>query len=293
VIQAIKYFLYRISGGYSLLPFQFTINIANPCNRKCNFCPNHAPGIIDEYPWGFYQQWWRRQPPYMDVDKFAGFIKRMGVWRRFIRQISFTGRGETLLHKDILKFCEVAERYRIRFHITTNGDRLTKKLEEDLSKFRYLHYVRISLFEPEKYEYWQSRAAVSPVRIKIQNVTNWHIEGLEDGYISTNNAGTAKYSTMPDGFVDERHCVAPFSFNTLNTDGTLVTCIAFVETGNVFYESWWECWNGKRMREHRKKGFCFNIDPQLAFCRDCGYMMSHGENKERYWKQNKLKNCHE
>ena len=277
-----------MSLGYSLLPFQFTVNISSPCNRKCRFCPNHAPGITLDEPWGWYQGWWKKQPDFLDVEKFADFIRRMGFWRLFIRQISFTGRGETLLHKDILKFCDVAEKYKIRFHITTNGDRLTPELERALTKYKHLNYVRVSLFDTGRYEHWVQRRQNSTIKIKLQNVTGCHIEGLKDGYISTTNAGTAKYSTMPTGFVTEKHCIAPFSFNTLNTDGSLVTCIAFREVGNVFTDSWWSVWNGKKMRAHRKQALDMNIPPHLAFCRDCGYFMHQSRHKEEYWAMNKL-----
>ena len=287
-LEKIKKFIYDHSFGFSLLPFQFTVNIANPCNRHCKFCPNHAKEIVTDPPFGWYQTWWRKQPPYMDYYKFEDFMRRMGFWRLWIRQLSFTGRGETLLHKDILKFCQLANRYKIQFNITTNGDFLTGELERELSKLPYLHYVRVSLFEPEKAGYWLKRKAGSPIPIVIQNVTDHHIEGIDDGYISTNNPGTAKYSTMPDGFVDEAFCRAPFSFNTLNTDGSLVTCIAFREVGNVFYQSWWSCWNGLAMRRHRMEGLHFKIPPHLAFCKDCGYFMNQNKNR-KYWKQNKLK----
>jgi len=291
MIEKIKMFLYRISMGYSLLRFQFTINIVNPCNRKCKFCPNHAPEITLEEPWGWYQGWWKAQPNYMSVDKFADFIRRMGFWRFFVRQLSFTGRGETLLHKDILGFCDVAEKYGIKFHITTNGDKLTEELEYALSMYRHLNYVRVSLFEPERYEYWKDRAKKSSIPIRIQNVTQYHIKGLEDGYISTNNAGTEKYSTLPTGFAkDEKYCVAPFSFNTLNTDGTIVTCIAFRELGNAFDQSWWSIWNGKAMREHRKQALKMAIPKHLAFCEDCGYLLGNSINGKKYWSMNKLKN---
>ena len=290
MLEKIKIFLYRNSFGFSLLPFQFTCNLVNPCNRRCSFCPNHAPEINEEEPWGWYQRWWRKQPNYMSAEKFADFLRRMGFWKRFIRQLSFTGRGETLLHKDILKFCDVAEKYRIKFHITTNGDKLTKELEYVLSKYKHLNYVRVSLFEHKRFGYWRSRASVSPIPIRIQNVTQYHIEGLEDGYVSTNNAGTAKYSTLPTGFAkDEKYCVAPFSFNTLNTDGTIVTCIAFRELGNAFGQSWWSIWNGKHMREYRRQALKMAIPKHLAFCEDCGYLMNNSKNAEKYWKMNKLK----
>ena len=280
-MNSLKLLIYKLSGGFSLLRFQFTINIANPCNRRCNFCPNHAPGIIPDW----YQHWWKAQPDFMDADKFADFLKRMGVLRWFIRQLSFTGRGETLLHPDLLKFCSVAERYGIRFHITTNGDRLTRELESELAKFKHLHYVRVSVFDPERAEYWLKRQAKSPIRIHLQNVTQYHLKGYEDGFLSINNPGTKQYCTMPEDFMDAKYCTAPFSFNTLNTDGSLVTCITFFEVGNVFEHPFWKIWNGKKMRLIRRQALSMSIPRKFADCRNCGNFFRF----EKYAKMNQLK----
>jgi len=277
-----KLFIYKLANGYSILPMQLTCNITNPCNRRCKFCPNHAPGIIEDD----YQRWWKAQPDFMDYKKFDGFLKRMGFFRWFIRQMSFTGRGETLLHPDIVKFVELADKYKIRCHITTNGDRLTKELEYELSKFKYLHFVRVSLFDPERAKYWLQRKKDSPIRIEIQNVTNQHIEGIEDGFISINNPGTEQHCTMPKNFVEEQHCTAPFSFNTLNTNGSLVTCITFYEVGNVFEQPFWKIWNGKKMRWIRKQGLKMEIPENLALCRDCGTFYRY----DKYKKKNKYIN---
>jgi len=278
-LERLKLAVYRLANGYSLLPFQFTINISNVCNRKCKFCPNFAPDLQDS----FYLDWFRQQPKLMSYDKFADFLKRMGVFRKFIRQLSFTGRGDPGLHPDLLKFCQLANRYKIPCTITTNGDKLTYDIEHELRKLKYFHYVRVSLFDAEKAEYWLRRQQISPIRIEFQNETGKHLEGYEDGYISINNPGTEKYSTMPKDFVTESYCVAPYSFNTLNTDGSLVTCITFFEVGNVFEQSFWKVWNGGKMRRHRNKGLSMSIDPDLADCRNCGYFMR----KEKYRKLNK------
>ena len=280
-LERIKKKLYELSKGWSLLPFQLTINIANTCNRRCRMCPNHSPDLVEDW----YQFWWRAQPNFMDYDKFEVFMKRMGLFNFFIRQISFTGRGETLLHKDILKFCKLANIYRIRFNITTNGDKLTAELEYELAKLSYLNYVRVSLFDVEQADYWFTRQRISPIQIRIENVTGKHVEGLKDGFLVSNNKGTDKYSTLPIGFVKESFCRAPFSFNTINTDGSLVTCITFIEVGNVFHESWWKCWNGKKMRLHRMNAMDFKIPEHMAFCRDCGYFLNNSKND--YWKLNK------
>jgi organic radical activating enzyme len=277
-----KILVYKLMNGYSFIPGQMTVNISNICHRKCPFCPNFAEGIVQDE----YQLWWKKQPPLMNVCKFADFLKRMGIFRFAIKQLSYTGRGETLLHPDIVKFVELADKYKIRCHITTNGDRLTKELEYELSKFKYLHFVRVSLFDPERAKYWLQRKKDSPIRIEIQNVTNQHIDGIEDGFISINNPGTEQHCTMPKNFVEEKHCTAPFSFNTLNTDGSLVTCITFYEVGNVFKQPFWKIWNGNKMRWIRKQGLKMEIPENLALCRDCGTFYRY----DKYKKKNKYIN---
>lgn len=267
--EKIKLFIYRISGGFSLLKFQFTINISNICNRKCKFCPNLAPELVDTW----YLRWYRKQPDLMDYEKFANMLKRMGILRFFIKQISITGRGDPTLHPDLLKFCQIANHYKIYFSITSNGDKMTPEFFRELGKLKYIRFVRVSLFNIEKAKYWLDLQEKNNVKIDFMNETGVKLEGYEDGYISTNNPGTAKYSTMPDGFVTEKYCRNPFSFNTLNTDGTVVACITFIETGNAFKESFWKCWNGKKMRSVRKQALKMDIPHHLAYCRDCGVMM--------------------
>ena len=265
--ERIKLLIYRLANGFSLLPFQFTINISNICNRKCRFCPNWARELEDSY----YLRWFKKQPDLMSYDKFANMLKRMGFLRYFIRSISVTGRGDPTLHPDLLKFCQIINHYKISFTITSNGDKMTPEFFHELSKLKYISYVRVSLFDIDKAKYWLDLQEKNNVKIDFMNETGVKLDGYEDGYIATNNPGTAKYSTMPLNFVKEKYCRAPFSFNTLNTDGTIVTCITFFEVGNVFEEPFWKIWNGKRMRKIRKQALRMAIPVHLADCLNCGY----------------------
>jgi MoaA/NifB/PqqE/SkfB family radical SAM enzyme len=146
-------------------------------------------------------------------------------------------------------------------------------MELSLSRLKYLKYIRVSLFDYARADHWKERRRLSPATIRIQNETGRHIEGEQDGYLSVNNEGTAKYCTMPENFVTESWCRAPFSFNTLNTDGSLVTCITFWEVGNVFESPFWRLWNNKRMRLIRNKALSMAIPRKYADCRNCGYFM--------------------
>lgn len=270
--EKIKLFLYKISNGFSPFRFQFTINICNTCNRKCKFCPNWAPELEETY----YLRWFRRQPDLMDVNKFEDMLERMGIFRFFIKNISITGRGDPTNHPDLLRFCQVVNRFKKRFTITSNGDKMTPEFFHELGKLKYLKYVRVSLFNIEKAKYWLEVQQKNNIRIEFQNETGIKLEGYDDGYISYNNRGTAKYSTMPLHFNKEKYCRWPFGFNTLNTNGTLVTCITFFEVGNLFEEPFWKVWNGKKMRLIRKTALKMAIpEEHMAYCRDCGVMMRY------------------
>lgn len=277
--EKIKLFIYRISNGFSLLKFNFTINICNICNRKCKFCPNWAPELEPSY----YLDWFRKQPDLMSYDKFADMLKRMGVLRWFIKKLAITGRGDPTLHPDLLKFCQIVNHYGISFTITSNGDKMTPEFFEELGKLKHLEYVRVSLFNIEKAKWWLDLQEKNNVKIQFQNETGVKLDGYDDGYISYNNPGTAKYSTMPLRFVEESYCRTPFSFNTMNTDGTIVPCITFIEVGNLFKEPFWKVWNGKKMRDVRKMALKMAIPEHLAYCRDCGVFMK----LPKYQKMNK------
>jgi len=270
--EKIKLFIYRILNGFSFFRFQFTINICNTCNRKCNFCPNWGPKLEETY----YLRWFRRQPDLMDIDKFEDMLERMGILRWFIKHISITGRGDPTNHPDLLKFCQIVNRYKKPFSITSNGDKMTPEFFREVGKMKYCEFIRVSLFNIEKAKHWLEIQRKNNVKILFMNETGMKLEGYDDGYISYNNPGTVKYTTMPLHFVKEKYCRWPFGFNTLNTDGVVVTCITFFEVGNAFEESWWKIWNSKRMRLIRKTALKMAIpEEHMAYCRDCGVMMRY------------------
>lgn len=267
--EKFKLFIYRLSNGFSFLPFQFTLNICNICNRKCKFCPNWGEELRDTW----YLRWIRKQPDLMDYDKFADMLKRMGILRHLIITLSFTGRGDPTLHPDLIKFCQLANKYKIPFTITSNGDKMDDDFFEEMGKLKYCKWIRVSLFNVERAKYWLNMQAKHKVNITFINETGYHLDGYDDGFISANNPANEKYSTMPLNFVKENYCRAPFSFNTLNTDGTIVTCITFFEVGNAFNQSFWSILNSKKMRLIRKQALAMEIPEHLADCKNCGNFM--------------------
>jgi len=269
--EKFKLFVYHLSNGYTILPFQFTANISNICNRKCKFCPNWG----DELQPSHYLTWMKKQPDLMDFNKFEDMLKRMGILRKFIRQFSMTGRGDPGLHPDLLKMCETLNNYKIPYSITSNGDYFDDAFFHELAKFNdYCKWVRVSLFNVEKAKYWLAMQEKHKVNIAFINETGYHLEGYEDGYVTANNKGNEKYATMPLNFVEESYCRAPFSFYSINTDGSIVPCITCFEIGNAFEEPFWKILNSKKARWIRKQALKMEVPKDFADCKNCGYFMS-------------------
>ena len=279
--EKIKLFIYWLSNGFTLLPFQFTANISNICNRKCKMCPNWGKELQDNY----YLRWMRKQPDLMDFDKFADMLKRMGIFRRFIVCCSLTGRGDPGLHPDLLKMCQLLDSYKIKWTITSNGDFFDDAFFHELGKLKYCLWVRVSLFNVEKAKYWLEVQKRHTVNITFINETGYNLEGFKNGYIAANNPGNRKYSTMPLDFVKEKYCRAPFSFYSLNTDGSVVPCITCYEIGNAFEQPFLKWWNSKEARIVRKQALKMEIPRDYADCRNCGYFMR----LPKYRKLNKYK----
>ena len=207
----------------------------------------------------------------MDFNKFADMLKRMGLLRHWIKQIAITGKGEPLLHPEFLKFCREVNRYKIAFSITTNGDNLFPSLCRELAKLEYLSYVRISVYDYDLKNFWLEKQKTAYIPIWLYNETGRHIDGMVDGFVLYTNPGTEKYCTVPKDFVTAKTCSVPFSFNTLNTDGSLVPCYAFFETGNVFTIPFWKVINSEQMRHFRKKALV--MQAPTSNCKNCGYFL--------------------
>ena len=265
----IKEFCYRHSFGFSLLPFQFTVNIANICNRKCKFCNYHAPENIQDD----FSRWWKAQPKFMNYELFAGMLRRMGLLRLFINQLVLTGKGEPMMHPDFIKFCKLLNELKIYFSITTDGDYLNPYAIFQLSKLKYLRYVRISVYDVKRVPHWKDLQKNANIPILLFNETGQHFDDMIEGFVICNNDGTDQYATIPKDFNKAKSCRVPFAFNTMNTDGSIVPCYGYFETGNVFTGTLWNAWNGKRMREIRMKAL--DMKAEKCPCLNCGYFVKY------------------
>ena len=259
----LKRFLYNHSFGISLLPIYLAVNISNKCNRSCNFCPYHSKYLKENE----HTRWVKRQSDYLNYKLFENWIKKLGIFRKLIKHIAITGKGEPTMHKSFFNFCMILEKYKIPFSLTTNGDIIKKDycFQSYLFYFKYLTEIRISLYETDGSDLWLSLSRSYP-QITLYNQTGKELKGIKTGY-KVVNEGTEQFSTVSKNFNKIDSCQAPFTFMTINTDGSIVPCYSYYEIGNI-YQPFLKIWNGIKIRTFRKMALKMNTEK--SDCLNCG-----------------------
>ena len=259
-MNKLKQFIYYHSYGFTLLPFYLAINITNKCNRNCSFCPFHSPFLKESE----HNTWFKKQPGNLNYEDFKNFLAKMGIFRKLIKSVAITGKGEPFLNSDIWYILNLLETYKIKSSVTTNADCLKEYDFGLLSLFRYLKTIRISIYNTDRLEYFFNLREYWPV-IELYNQTGQEIEGLISGR-TVQNEGTEKFCSMPKDFNKINSCKKPFTFLTINTDGSIVPCYSYNEIGNI-KDSFLKIWNGKKVREFRRQAL--KMQTQKSDCKNC------------------------
>lgn len=258
-LKGIKEFVYNNSRGYSLLPFFLGLSIGNTCNRRCKFCLYHSPKLRDSD----LLTWLDKQPDFMDVDKFELFISNLGWMRYSISSVGLTAKGEPMLHPDFFKFCEIMDKHKIKFSVTTNGDYLYEQEIERFNAFKYLTSIRVSVYEEKTY----NRLKHVPL-VMFYNMTDKHLDGTIDGVKLWADGLTT--NTVQKDFNKIKSCKKPFSYLTLNPDGSVTPCNSWYELGNAFKTSLFKMWNSKKLRDYRVCALDMCNVPE-SDCLNCGF----------------------
>ena len=195
----------------------------------------------------------------LNFKSFMEIIKRP-IARRMIKTVALTGKGEPFLNKDLFKYCELLEQYKIPFTITTNGDYLTGEILKYLSLFSCLKEISISIYETDNP--WLK---VYHDKIGFSNMTGKELPFMEKIETAPVN-GTENYCSLPKDFNTIKSCKKPFTWITINTDGTIVPCWSFNTTANI-KDSWLKIWNGKKVRKYRRDAL--KMKAKQSDCKNC------------------------
>lgn len=202
----------------------------------------------------------------MNVQDFERFMKRLGIFRLLINNVGLVGKGEPLLHPDFIGFCDVLDIYKIRFSVTTNGDFIEIYIHR-LSKYKYLKYLRISIYSRKDYDNLKYlKVLYSNMDIDFYNMTGTKIDGISEG-IKLWAKGLDE-NTVNKDFNKIKTCTKPFSYLSLNPDGTIVFCNSYYEIG-TWNDHILKILNSKKSRNFRKGALKMNVEN--ADCLNCGF----------------------
>lgn len=100
------------------------LEISNICNLQCSFCPGTC-----------------REKQMMNEAEFELLMPKLRPWADYLY---FHLMGEPLLHPKLAAFLAIAQAYRFRVILTTNGT-LLRRMQDTLLEAPGLHKVNISL----------------------------------------------------------------------------------------------------------------------------------------------------
>lgn len=198
----------------------------------------------------------------MNIDFFERFIGNIGFMRYFINSIGLTAKGEPMKHPDFMRFCDAIEKAKIKFSITTNGDFLHQSEIDKLLKYKYLTNIRVSIYDRKVYD----RLRDFPI-ISFYNMTGKPIDGVQTGVKLWAEGLTT--NTIPKNFNTIKSCQKPFSYLTLNPDGSITPCNSWHELGNGFDTPLYKMWNNKLVRNYRKGALKMCVPD--SDCLNCGF----------------------
>lgn len=100
------------------------IEITNSCNLNCSFCSKT-----------------NREIKFMQKEEFEYILNEI---KEKTKVIYLHVKGEPLLHPNLIEFLNLAEKYNLQVHITTNGT-LFPKVVDKLKDCKALHKINFSL----------------------------------------------------------------------------------------------------------------------------------------------------
>jgi MoaA/NifB/PqqE/SkfB family radical SAM enzyme len=112
----------RVAGG----PLYAQISISDACDHRCVMCPYHPP----TEPRAPTRWFGGAQPGLMAKDVYARVVRELAALGT--RRVDLVGRGEPLLHPDVVAMVRLARDAGLDVAITSNGSRLDAAMAEAL-----------------------------------------------------------------------------------------------------------------------------------------------------------------
>jgi MoaA/NifB/PqqE/SkfB family radical SAM enzyme len=211
------------------------------------------------------------------IDKNSGFMT-FGLWKKLIDEIAQTNpeaivlpfwRGESLLHKEFIKFSNYALEKKLRLHISTNGHFVKDEKAEILSNYEFITFslhtkegIENALKFTQKYKTSKNTIQASFVDCEdemmpyLQEFTSLeNLNGFDTIRLYEEHTKDGKFGYSGKE-VSKQRFFCPKLTNTLiiSADGSISRCNHIWQTQkyNITDTSIKEAWNSKEMQNIRQ-----------------------------------------
>lgn len=209
------------------------IEITNRCNLNCSFCSRVERTLRD-----------------MSLDEFELILNKI---KDYTNYIYLHVKGEPLLHKDIIKMINLAEKYNLKVNLTTNGT-LFKEKAIELGKCTNLNKINFSLHS--------------------ENNRNNYFEDIFDNikYLNKNTTVIYRLWTLKDNKLDKKstdivnkikdyYNLSTEIVDKINNEQNIkINSTIYVDKDNEFI---WPVENN-----YKSNGYCYALKTQLAILSD-------------------------
>ena len=209
------------------------IEITNNCNLNCSFCSEV-----------------KRKRENMSLEDYELILKKI---KDYTKYIYLHVKGEPLIHKDIIKMINLADKYNLKVNLTTNGV-LFNKYAKELGKCSNLNKINFSLHSEN-------------------NISNY-FESIFDNIKYLNNKTTVIYRlwTLNNGKLDKKsteivdkiskyYKLSSETVNKIKNENNIkISSTIYVDKDNMF--EW------PTINDNKSDGYCFALKTQLAILVD-------------------------
>lgn len=208
------------------------INLTDNCNRSCSMCPQSVKN-------------WVRKPGTFSIE-LAEILNDQLRSIHYDGQVSLTGFGEPILHKNLSKIAgEISRDIQLGWlEVNTNGDGLTLKNGEDLIANGVTHFT-ISLYDEDLSEYYLNLFNDLPVELSFK-----HLYSGSDYYINR-----VDQVVDPQPLKILKRCNYPFYRLMIDIDGQVLLCSndwrRKTNFGNIRDHSIRDIWLSDQFKQYR------------------------------------------
>ena len=210
------------------------VEITNVCNLNCSFCSKVE-----------------KPKKNISIQEFEHILNEV---KDYTDNIYLHVKGEPLLHKNIIEFLTLAEKYNINVNLTTNGVLFPLKVKE-LAKCKALKKINFSLHSKNNIENYEEKIFESVKELSEETTIIYRLWTLKDGKFDEKSTKTVEK-------LIKHYNLSPETVDKIKSENNIkISSTIYVDKDNEF------AWPDERKDENHD-GFCMALKTQIAILAD-------------------------